>query len=78
MADVVVRRRTGYLPRRALLAPVAAVLVASLTGLGAAARNLLPTRPLPSGTSASRCAQCGATGHGMLDRRCPAAPKVIA
>ena len=35
-------------------------------------------RPGGSGTSATRCAQCGASDHGMLDPRCPLAPKVRA
>jgi hypothetical protein len=35
-------------------------------------------RPTASGTSASRCAQCGAPDHTMLDPRCPLAPRVLA
>jgi len=34
-------------------------------------------RPAASGTSASRCGQCGRADHTMLDPRCPAARKVI-
>jgi hypothetical protein len=34
-------------------------------------------RPSSSGTSATRCAQCGGSNHTMLDPRCPAARKVI-
>jgi hypothetical protein len=34
-------------------------------------------RPSGSGTSATRCAQCGGDGHSMLDPRCPAARKVV-
>ncbi|HLO35272.1 MAG TPA: hypothetical protein VK194_04285 [Candidatus Deferrimicrobium sp.] len=33
-------------------------------------------RPSPGGSSATRCAACGATDHAMLDPRCPAARKV--
>lgn len=29
-------------------------------------------RPSPSGTSAARCARCGAGDHTMLDDACPA------
>jgi hypothetical protein len=35
-------------------------------------------RPAPSGTSATRCAQCGSPDHTMLDPRCPLAPRVRA
>jgi hypothetical protein len=34
-------------------------------------------RPGATGTSATRCAQCGGGDHTMLDPRCPAARKVI-
>lgn len=34
-------------------------------------------RPGSSGTSATRCARCGAADHTMLDPRCPAARKVV-
>lgn len=35
-------------------------------------------RPAGDGTSATRCAQCGASDHTMLDPRCPFAPRVMA
>jgi hypothetical protein len=34
-------------------------------------------RPAADGTSATRCALCGASDHAMLDPRCPAARRVI-
>ena len=34
-------------------------------------------RPRAAGTSATRCAACGANDHTMLDPRCPAAKRVI-
>ena len=34
-------------------------------------------RPKATGTSATRCAACGAGDHTMLDPRCPAAKRVI-
>jgi hypothetical protein len=34
-------------------------------------------RPAPTGTSATRCALCGASDHAMLDPRCPAARQVL-
>jgi hypothetical protein len=67
------------------------LLVIGLVGLGALAvpravgvveqgvnGAIRAARPAPSGTSATRCAQCGATDHTMLDRRCPLAPRVLA
>ncbi|HEU5287005.1 MAG TPA: hypothetical protein VFV20_01250 [Candidatus Limnocylindria bacterium] len=64
--------------RRILVPAIGAFLAAAFGGGLAGARALLrATRPAPSGTSATRCAQCGATDHGMLDRRCPLAPKVL-
>ena len=44
-------------------------------GLAAAARW---ARPAASGTTATRCAQCGSSDHTMLDPRCPLAPRVLA
>jgi hypothetical protein len=44
-------------------------------GVGGAIRG---ARPAPSGTSATRCAQCGSPDHTMLDPRCPLAPRVRA
>ncbi len=43
-------------------------------GLAGAARA---ARPEPSGTSATRCAQCGSPDHTMLDPDCPLAPRVL-
>ena len=34
-------------------------------------------RPAASGTSATRCAQCGASDHAMLDPSCRLAPRVL-
>lgn len=53
-----------------LLAGVAARDV--LHSLTAAARSL---RPRPDGTTATRCAACGAAGHAML--QCPSLPRVL-
>jgi hypothetical protein len=35
------------------------------------------SRPLASGTTATRCAQCGSDAHTMLDAGCSLAPKVL-
>lgn len=37
----------------------------------------IAVRPPASGSSATRCAACGAADHAMLDARCPAAPRVL-
>jgi hypothetical protein len=68
--------------RSLLVAAVAApaVLLAeqvtksAIVALSGAARA---SRPLPSGTSATRCAQCGSADHTMLDPACPLAPRVL-
>jgi hypothetical protein len=62
-----------------MLVPLAAVVASGVfAGALATARNVaLPRRPAAAGTSATRCAACGAPEHAMLDRRCPAAPRVI-
>lgn len=64
--------------RAAILAPLG-LAVASVAAAGA--RVLVATaptlRPEPSGTSATRCAACGAADHAMLDRVCPATPRVF-
>lgn len=71
------------LTRRRLLAATgaAAALViverASGTLTGVATRAVSAIRPTASGTSATRCAQCGASDHTMLDPRCPMAPRVL-
>jgi hypothetical protein len=69
--------------RRRLLAAAAVipVLVAARRGLEVAgdaiAGAVRSVRPAPTGTSATRCAQCGAAGHTMLDAVCPLAPRVL-
>jgi hypothetical protein len=35
------------------------------------------SRPAASGTTATRCAQCGSVTHTMLDTGCPLAPRVL-
>jgi hypothetical protein len=67
------------LTRRRLLAataalPILAAVQRGLEGLRSAAATV---RPPGSGTSATRCAQCGAADHAMLDPRCPSAPRVL-
>lgn len=59
------------LPAGALVGSVA---TRAAEGLRAAAAQL---RPPAQGTSASRCAACGAPDHTMLDPRCPAARRVF-
>ena len=72
-----------HLSRRRLLVTAAAVPAALVAergiqvlfeGARAAAGAL---RPPAAGTSATRCALCGATDHAMLDPRCPAAKPVL-
>jgi hypothetical protein len=41
-----------------------------------AAAGFRVSRPRASGTSATRCAQCGGA-HSMLDPSCPRAPEVL-
>jgi 4-hydroxy-3-methylbut-2-enyl diphosphate reductase IspH len=65
--------------RRRLLAglvgaPLAGAAAVTATRLGA---NAAVLRPGAHGTSASRCAQCGARDHTMLDAACPASPEVV-
>jgi len=72
-----------HLTRRRLLLGAAAI--PALAGAQRASRSLAAVvdaatraaRPPASGTSASRCALCGADDHAMLDPRCPRAPRVI-
>jgi hypothetical protein len=40
------------------------------------ARAIAGARPAGGGTSATRCARCGADDHAMLDTTCPAAPRL--
>ena len=74
--------RTDLTRRRLLLgaAAIPALIAAdralrSITGVvGSTVRAV---RPPSDGTSATRCARCGARDHGMLDPRCPSAKRVI-
>lgn len=65
--------------RRRVLGALAAApaLVAGSRLVAAGLRAVPAVRPPGSGSSAGRCAQCGATGHTMLDPSCPAAPGVM-
>ena len=54
---------------------VASRAVAAVSG--AVTRAASGLRPQAAGTSATRCAACGASDHTMLDPRCPAAKRVI-
>jgi hypothetical protein len=59
-------------------APVGFVAGRAVTALGRAiTRSARGLRPPAAGTSATRCAVCGADDHTMLDARCPAAKRVI-
>lgn len=51
---------------------------ADLAGIGAAAGRAAEAalRPSSIGSSATRCASCGSTGHSMLSADCPAGPHV--
>ena len=72
-----------HLTRRRLL--VGAAAIPALAAANHAARSLAgvvgstvrAVRPPADGTSATRCARCGARDHAMLDPRCPAAKRVI-
>lgn len=60
--------------RGLLVIPAATVVV----GLASAAqRGVAAMRPNSRGTTVTTCAQCGRSGHSMLDPACPAAPKVV-
>ena len=68
--------------RRLLVASVGAAVVVPAVGLAQRLLSGLPlvaphVRPGPDGTTGTRCAQCGADDHAMLDARCPSAPRVI-
>ncbi len=67
-----------HLTRRRLLALAGvaplALVVGPVAGWLRAATGIL--RPPSAGTTASRCATCGATDHLMLDPTCPASPRV--
>ena len=64
--------------RLLLLAPAGLAAAGAIRTIEAAIATAAPgLRPIAAGTSATRCAACGATGHGMLDPGCPARPRVI-
>lgn len=67
----------GTATRRTVLAGVAAAPgVALLSRLGARLRRHAgAVRPAADGTSAHRCAVCGASSHTMLS--CPTTPTVV-
>jgi hypothetical protein len=63
--------------RRLLLAAATIPLAVAVMRIGdayQAAGEAL--RPLPAGTSGTRCAACGAYDHAMLDPGCPETPRV--
>lgn len=64
--------------RRGLFVVAAGVPVALVTLCLGDALKAVGTvlRPAPSGTTATRCAACGARDHSMLDPDCPATPRV--
>lgn len=68
--------------RRRLLNPLVAIpaawaaATAAIGGLPTLGASAAASRPAPHGTSATRCGRCGAADHGMLDPKCPAAPRV--
>lgn len=67
--------------RRLILAGIASTVAAWLgpaAAMAAAAdrRSAILRRPVPSGTSATRCAACGAVDHRMLEVVCPARRRV--
>jgi hypothetical protein len=70
------------LSRRRLLWLSFVLPVGALVGTVAKAHDRITrgmaarVRPSPSGTSAARCAMCGAGGHTMLDDACPARRRV--
>jgi len=64
--------------RAAGLIPVGIGVAAISPRVGDAIRSATAAlRPSASGTSATRCAACGAGDHSMLDPGCPAARKVL-
>lgn len=63
--------------RRLLLAAVLAPVVLLVARFGDLIRAVGGAlRPPASGSSATRCAACGAADHAMLDPGCPATPRV--
>lgn len=64
--------------RNLLVAALTLPVAATLLRLAAPLRSLTTAaRPALAGSSAARCAACGAEDHAMLDGRCPAAPRVL-
>jgi hypothetical protein len=71
-----ISRRSVLLAAAAL--PTVVFVDRAVRSIGDAARGaVLALRPAPDGTSATRCAQCGAPDHTMLDPACPLAPRVL-
>jgi hypothetical protein len=72
-----------HLTRRRLLLGAAAIPAlaaaerATHSIAGVIASTVRAIRPPADGTSATRCARCGAPDHAMLDPRCPIAKRVI-
>ena len=70
------------LTRRQILAVTVSTPILVVAGRGirlagdAVGGAIRAARPPADGTSATRCARCGAPDHGMLDPRCPAARRV--
>ena len=63
--------------RAASIVPIGLTVSALVAGVGNTLRSSAAAlRPTASGTSATRCAQCGGAGHTMLDPRCPSARRV--
>ncbi len=61
----------------AALVQAGALVGAALNAVGEVVARAAPSlRPQATGTSATRCAACGAGDHSMLDPGCPAARKV--
>jgi len=75
-------RRMHLTRRRLLLGAAAIPAVAAADHATRAIAGVIGTavraaRPPADGTSATRCAFCGASDHAMLDPRCPAARRVV-
>jgi hypothetical protein len=72
-----------HLTRRQLLLGAAAIPAlaaanhAARSVAGVVGSTVRAVRPQANGTSATRCARCGARDHAMLDPRCPSAKRVI-
>jgi hypothetical protein len=67
-----------FVLRAAAIAPLGLAVASAAAAAARIATATAPSlRPAPSGTSATRCGACGAIGHSMLDRDCPAAPRVL-